>query len=86
MKNVHTQTTPFTKKLGADNLRRTLALVQSMWELLDGENPMRIEHLWQKVFRALLNAAPSSPCPFMSRYSVPRGSRASRAAADTSPR
>ena len=52
MKNVHTQTTPFTKKLGADNLRRTLALVQSMWELLDGENPMRIEHLWQKVFRA----------------------------------
>lgn len=27
-------------------------LVQSMWELLDGENPTRIEHLWQKVFRA----------------------------------
>ena len=27
-------------------------LVQSMWELLDGENPTRIEHLWQKMFRA----------------------------------
>ncbi len=27
-------------------------LVQSMFELLDGENPTRIEHLWQKIYRA----------------------------------
>src|SRR3954470_5071307 len=25
------------------------ALAQSLFELLDGENPTRIEHLWQKV-------------------------------------
>lgn len=29
-----------------------IALVQSMFELLDGENPTRIEYLWQKVFRS----------------------------------
>jgi galactonate dehydratase len=27
-------------------------LVESLFELLDGENPTRIEHLWQKVYRA----------------------------------
>ncbi|HWE04428.1 MAG TPA: mandelate racemase/muconate lactonizing enzyme family protein [Tepidisphaeraceae bacterium] len=30
----------------------TVALVESMYELLDGENPTRVEHLWQKLFRA----------------------------------
>src|SRR5262245_11702996 len=28
------------------------ALVESLFELLDGENPTRIEHLWQKVYRS----------------------------------
>src|SRR5579859_1531212 len=28
------------------------ALAQSLFELLDGENPTRIEHLWQKLYRA----------------------------------
>ena len=28
------------------------ALVRSLFELLDGENPTRIEYLWQKVFRS----------------------------------
>src|SRR5438067_1505859 len=32
--------------------RPAKALVESLFELLDGENPTRIEHLWQKVFRA----------------------------------
>ena len=27
----------------------------SLFELLDGENPTRIEHLWQKLFRANRN-------------------------------
>ena len=27
-------------------------LVKSLWELLDGENPTRIEHLWQKIYRS----------------------------------
>ena len=27
-------------------------LVNSLWELLDGENPTRIEHLWQKIYRS----------------------------------
>ena len=27
-------------------------LVRSLYELLDGENPTRIEHLWQKVYRS----------------------------------
>jgi galactonate dehydratase len=27
-------------------------LAESLYELLDGENPTRIEHLWQKVYRA----------------------------------
>lgn len=27
-------------------------LAESLFELLDGENPTRIEHLWQKIFRA----------------------------------
>ena len=28
------------------------ALAQSLWELLDGQNPTRIEYLWQKLYRA----------------------------------
>jgi galactonate dehydratase len=28
------------------------ALAHSLFELLDGENPTRVEHLWQKVYRA----------------------------------
>src|SRR5207302_5795815 len=32
--------------------RPAKALVESLFELLDGENPTRIEHLWQKLFRA----------------------------------
>ncbi len=31
------------------------ALARSLFELLDGENPTRIEHLWQKLFRAHRN-------------------------------
>ena len=27
-------------------------LARSLYELIDGENPTRIEHLWQKVYRA----------------------------------
>jgi len=30
-------------------------LVESLYELLDGENPTRIEHLWQKLFRSHRN-------------------------------
>ncbi|MBI5759844.1 MAG: mandelate racemase/muconate lactonizing enzyme family protein [Planctomycetales bacterium] len=30
-------------------------LVEALFELLDGENPTRIEHLWQKLFRAHRN-------------------------------
>src|SRR5262245_45600612 len=29
-----------------------VALGESLFELLDGENPTRIEHLWQKLYRA----------------------------------
>lgn len=32
--------------------RTAAALAQSLFELLDGENPTRIEHLWQKVYRS----------------------------------
>ena len=28
------------------------ALANSLFELLDGENPTRIEHLWQKLYRS----------------------------------
>jgi galactonate dehydratase len=28
------------------------ALAQSLFELLDGENPTRVEHLWQKLYRS----------------------------------
>lgn len=28
------------------------ALAEALFELLDGENPTRIEHLWQKIYRA----------------------------------
>jgi len=27
-------------------------LVEALYDLIDGENPTRIEHLWQKIFRA----------------------------------
>ena len=30
-------------------------LVESLFELIDGENPTRIEHLWQKIYRAHRN-------------------------------
>ena len=32
--------------------RSAMALAESLYELLDGENPTRIEHLWQKLYRA----------------------------------
>lgn len=32
--------------------RVATALVQSLFELLEGENPTRIEHLWQKIYRS----------------------------------
>jgi galactonate dehydratase len=32
--------------------KSAVALVESMYELLDGENPTRVEHLWQKLYRA----------------------------------
>ncbi len=32
--------------------RVAATLAQSLFELLDGENPTRIEHLWQKLFRS----------------------------------
>jgi galactonate dehydratase len=32
--------------------RPAQVLARSLFELLDGENPTRIEHLWQKLFRA----------------------------------
>ncbi len=35
--------------------RVAAALARSLFELLDGENPTRIEHLWQKLFRAHRN-------------------------------
>src|SRR5262245_42470310 len=31
--------------------RAAKALVESLYSLLDGENPTRIEHLWQKLYR-----------------------------------
>jgi galactonate dehydratase len=30
----------------------SVALAESLFQLLDGENPTRIEHLWQKLFRS----------------------------------
>lgn len=32
--------------------RVSRVLAQSLYELIDGENPTRIEYLWQKVYRA----------------------------------
>jgi galactonate dehydratase len=32
--------------------RSAMALAESLFELLDGENPTRIEHLWQKLYRS----------------------------------
>lgn len=37
------------------DVRVAKPLVESLYELLDGENPTRIEHLWQKIFRAHRN-------------------------------
>src|SRR5829696_740815 len=34
------------------NPRVAKPLAESLFELLDGENPTRIEHLWQKVYRS----------------------------------
>src|SRR5215208_163965 len=33
-------------------MQTAVTLVRSLFELLDGENPTRIEHLWQKIYRA----------------------------------
>ncbi len=38
--------------LKGTDVRVGQVLAQSLFELLDGENPTRIEHLWQKMFRA----------------------------------
>ncbi len=35
--------------------RPAKVLVESLYELLDGENPTRVEHLWQKLFRSHRN-------------------------------
>ena len=35
--------------------RPARVLVQSLFELIDGENPTRIEHIWQKLYRAHRN-------------------------------
>src|SRR3954464_8425863 len=32
--------------------RPAKALAESLFGLLDGENPTRVEHLWQKLYRA----------------------------------
>ena len=32
--------------------KAAVALVESMFSLLEGENPTRVEHLWQKLYRA----------------------------------
>ena len=38
--------------LKGTDVRVGRVLVESLYELLEGENPTRIEHLWQKMFRA----------------------------------
>lgn len=38
--------------LKGTDVRVGRVLVESLYELIDGENPTRIEHLWQKMFRA----------------------------------
>ncbi|HBH54566.1 MAG TPA: hypothetical protein DDY91_22005 [Planctomycetaceae bacterium] len=38
--------------LKGTDVRVGKVLVESLFELIDGENPTRIEHLWQKMFRA----------------------------------
>ncbi|MFN7802816.1 MAG: mandelate racemase/muconate lactonizing enzyme family protein [Planctomycetaceae bacterium] len=38
--------------LKGTDVRVGRVLVESLFELIDGENPTRIEHLWQKMFRA----------------------------------
>src|SRR5262245_7461626 len=39
-------------EVSALETRTAEALARSLFELLDGENPTRIEHLWQKLFRS----------------------------------
>lgn len=34
------------------DVRVAKVLVESLYELIDGENPTRIEHLWQKIYRS----------------------------------
>lgn len=41
--------------LKAVDLRVGKALAESLFELIDGENPTRIEHIWQKLYRAHRN-------------------------------
>lgn len=36
----------------AVDLRVAKVLAESLYDLIDGENPTRIEHLWQKIYRA----------------------------------
>jgi galactonate dehydratase len=38
--------------LKGTDVRVGQVLAQSLFELIDGENPTRIEHIWQKLFRA----------------------------------
>jgi len=38
--------------LKGTDVRVGRTLVESLFDLLSGENPTRIEHLWQKMFRA----------------------------------
>ena len=49
--------------------KAAVALVESMFSLLDGENPTRIEYLWQKLYRAhrdfrsrIANPPGTEPC------------------------
>lgn len=42
-------------EIKAVDLRVAKVLVESFFELISGENPTRIEHLWQKIYRAHRN-------------------------------
>jgi galactonate dehydratase len=42
-------------EIKAVDLRVAKVLVESLFELINGENPTRIEHLWQKIYRAHRN-------------------------------
>jgi len=43
--------------------RPAKVLAESLFELLEGENPTRVEYLWQKLFRAHRNIRGGSPRP-----------------------